>query len=271
MSEDRAQTYGEIAVCKIAHSQKLAKQMPEQDLDLTVPVGAALTIALMGLLAEESFIAQRLGKLGRKKSRPDTSLITRAAVRPGSRSKPRRGETKQLPAPDTTRPLACGWLIALLRVDIPERTSTMAKRPITPAELQGHLDEQLEFLERSAASFDAGYEGEAKELAVSLRVLLHDTQQSHSLLGQLGRREGTFVDTALHSSGYRDQLRAVQQIRPVAVRRPACGRGPLHRVARDRDVPAHRYRRGSPGPVVCGCEVGRLLGPRNRVTGPICR
>jgi hypothetical protein len=28
---------------------------------------AALTIALMGLLAEESLIAQRLGKLGRKK------------------------------------------------------------------------------------------------------------------------------------------------------------------------------------------------------------
>jgi hypothetical protein len=29
---------------------------------------AALTISLMGLLAEESLIAQRLGKLGRKKS-----------------------------------------------------------------------------------------------------------------------------------------------------------------------------------------------------------
>jgi hypothetical protein len=62
------QTYGEIAVCKIAHSQKLAKHVAEEDLDETYRSEAALTIALMGLLAEESLIAQRLGKLGRKKT-----------------------------------------------------------------------------------------------------------------------------------------------------------------------------------------------------------
>ena len=39
-------------------------------------------------------------------------------------------------------------------------------------------------------------DGEAKRLAVSLRVLLHDTKNSHSLLGQLGRKNN-FVDTAL--------------------------------------------------------------------------
>jgi hypothetical protein len=61
-------TYGEVAVCKIAHSQKLAKHVPEQELDATYRCEAALTIALMGLLAEESLIAQRLGRLGRKKS-----------------------------------------------------------------------------------------------------------------------------------------------------------------------------------------------------------
>jgi hypothetical protein len=61
-------TYGEIAVCKIAHSQKLAKHVNEQDLDTLYRSEAALTIALMGLLAEESLIAQRLGKLGRKKT-----------------------------------------------------------------------------------------------------------------------------------------------------------------------------------------------------------
>jgi hypothetical protein len=61
-------TYGEIAVCKIAHSQKLVKHVPEQDLDDIYRSEAALTIALMGLLAEESLIAQRLGKLGRKKT-----------------------------------------------------------------------------------------------------------------------------------------------------------------------------------------------------------
>jgi hypothetical protein len=61
-------TYGEVAVCKIAHSQKLAKHVNEQDLDETYRSEAALTISLMGLLAEESLIAQRLGKLGRKKN-----------------------------------------------------------------------------------------------------------------------------------------------------------------------------------------------------------
>jgi hypothetical protein len=62
------ETYGEVAVCKIAHSQKLASQIPEEDLDQIYRSEAALTISLMGLLAEESLIGQRLGKLGRKKT-----------------------------------------------------------------------------------------------------------------------------------------------------------------------------------------------------------
>ena len=61
-------TYGEVAVCKIAHSQKLAKHVAEEDLDELYRSEAALTVGLMGLLAEESLIAQRLGKLGRKKT-----------------------------------------------------------------------------------------------------------------------------------------------------------------------------------------------------------
>ena len=61
-------TYGEVAVCKVAHSQKLVAQIPEEELDLTCRSEAALTVSLMGLIAEESLIAQRLGKLGRKKT-----------------------------------------------------------------------------------------------------------------------------------------------------------------------------------------------------------
>jgi hypothetical protein len=60
--------YGEVAVCKIAHSQKLTAHVAEEVLDSTYRNEAALTISLMGLLAEESLIAQRLGKLGRKKT-----------------------------------------------------------------------------------------------------------------------------------------------------------------------------------------------------------
>jgi hypothetical protein len=62
------ETYGEVAVCKIAHSQKLVAHVAEDQLDITYRNEAALTISLMGLLAEESLIAQRLGKLGRKKT-----------------------------------------------------------------------------------------------------------------------------------------------------------------------------------------------------------
>jgi len=60
--------YGEVAACKIAHSQKLTKELPVEQLDRDYRSEAALTIALMGLLAEESLISQRLGKLGRKKT-----------------------------------------------------------------------------------------------------------------------------------------------------------------------------------------------------------
>jgi hypothetical protein len=41
--------------------------VPTETLDLEYRSEQALTIALMGLMAEESLIAQRLGKLGRKK------------------------------------------------------------------------------------------------------------------------------------------------------------------------------------------------------------
>jgi len=61
-------TYGEVAICKIAHSQKLSKHVTEQELDEIYRSDVALTMSLMGLLAEESLIAQRLSKLGRKKT-----------------------------------------------------------------------------------------------------------------------------------------------------------------------------------------------------------
>jgi hypothetical protein len=61
------QVFGEVAACKIAHSQKLVGlQMAQEVIDSEYRTENALTIALMGLMAEESLIAQRLGKLGRK-------------------------------------------------------------------------------------------------------------------------------------------------------------------------------------------------------------
>jgi hypothetical protein len=78
-------------------------------------------------------------------------------------------------------------------IDLPH----MAKIPQSATELQEHLADHQGFLQDSAAAYDRGRDGEAKRLAVSLRVLFHDTSSSHSLLGQMGRLLGQFLSTAI--------------------------------------------------------------------------
>ena len=60
--------------------------------------------------------------------------------------------------------------------------------PVThDGRLTGLLTEQIDFLRTSCERFDSGATHEAKRIALSLRVLLHDTKQgSVSLLQQLG-------------------------------------------------------------------------------------
>ena len=66
----------------------------------------------------------------------------------------------------------------------------------TEDELRTHLQEQVRFLKTSAESFDKGDRTEAKRLAVAVRILFHDTKHSLSLLGQLGLKSCSFLDTA---------------------------------------------------------------------------
>lgn len=61
----------------------------------------------------------------------------------------------------------------------------MSKIQQTKTELLSHLGDSIGFLRASSASFDAGFLGEAKRLATTIRVLVHDTHNSKSLLGQL--------------------------------------------------------------------------------------
>lgn len=61
---------------------------------------------------------------------------------------------------------------------------TVAKRD--RIDLLEALAEQLEFLDLSCASFDAGNRSEAKRLALTVRVLCHTTKNSHGLLNLLG-------------------------------------------------------------------------------------
>ena len=66
---------------------------------------------------------------------------------------------------------------------------------LSPSEFENHLKVQISFLETSANSFDAGAEEEAMRLAVAIRVLVHETKSSHSLLGQMGKNL-EFYDTS---------------------------------------------------------------------------
>jgi len=66
-------------------------------------------------------------------------------------------------------------------------------------ELQQHLKDTIQALELSTDALDKGYEGEAKRLAAAIRVLVHDTDSSKSLLGQLGRKTISFYDTCAPS------------------------------------------------------------------------
>jgi hypothetical protein len=72
-----------------------------------------------------------------------------------------------------------------------------AKRvPRKYSDLLGALRDQRELLRNAAERYDAGSEVEAKNIAVRLRVFLHDTKNCHSLLAQLGIKERLpFLDT----------------------------------------------------------------------------
>ena len=64
-------------------------------------------------------------------------------------------------------------------------------------ELQQHLKDTVQALELSSHAFDDGCEGEAKRCAAAIRVLVHDTSYSKSLLNQLGLKEASFYDTSV--------------------------------------------------------------------------
>lgn len=63
-------------------------------------------------------------------------------------------------------------------------------------ELLSHLREQIGFLRASCKAVDEGLIAEAKRIAAALRLLLHDTGRSQSLLGQLGILKVEFFGTA---------------------------------------------------------------------------
>ena len=73
----------------------------------------------------------------------------------------------------------------------------MSEHVQTGEELLSHLKSQIEFMKLSASAFDNGFEDEAKRLAVVIRVLVHDTSNSISLLTLLNKKNVEFYDSAV--------------------------------------------------------------------------
>jgi len=67
-------------------------------------------------------------------------------------------------------------------------------------ELKEHLKKQLRFLSRSCDSYDKGHKDEAIRIATVIRVLVHDTKNSTSLLKHLQAKSIKLLSTVLEPS-----------------------------------------------------------------------
>lgn len=67
----------------------------------------------------------------------------------------------------------------------------------SPDDLQRHLRNAIQALKISSEAYDKGFTGEAVRLAQTLRVLIHHTNESKSLLYQLGKQNMYFYDSSI--------------------------------------------------------------------------
>ena len=73
----------------------------------------------------------------------------------------------------------------------------MGRVSLDKIDLERHLSEQLEFIKRSIEAFDQGQTTEAKRIATRIRLLVHDTNKSTSLLAQLSLKELAYLDAGV--------------------------------------------------------------------------
>lgn len=99
----------------------------------------------------------------------------------------------------------------------------------TVLDFEKHLRETREALALSCDAYDQGYNGEAKRLALAVRVLVHDTGNSTSLLTHLGKKDIRFYATPTWpESGGRNLLPNNSLI--AVMIRGGKGIAPAHRV-----------------------------------------
>ncbi|MBU4433821.1 MAG: hypothetical protein KKC14_05315 [Alphaproteobacteria bacterium] len=71
----------------------------------------------------------------------------------------------------------------------------MTRYTLSKADLEAHLEGAKRRLARSCDAFDAGDGYAVTEIATVLRLMLHDSKSSKSLLGQLGLKSKPFFDS----------------------------------------------------------------------------
>jgi len=76
----------------------------------------------------------------------------------------------------------------------------VAKYRLSNKELLENFEEQMHLLLSACKAYDAGEEVQAKNIAIRLRVLAHDSRRSQSLLGQLDKKRGLFASTLIDYS-----------------------------------------------------------------------
>lgn len=72
----------------------------------------------------------------------------------------------------------------------------MPRVAVSSDKIEEHFVEQLRLLKKSAAEFDAGDKGEFRRMALAMRVLVHNTGKSSSLIKQVGLADAKFVSSA---------------------------------------------------------------------------
>lgn len=104
----------------------------------------------------------------------------------------------QMGAPDTEP--TCSYFKIYDSPLVAQKNITEKRGDVT---LKDHLRRQLEYIRRSCELYDAGHLDESIRLAVTIRVLLHDTKQSQSLLRQMNIKDKVKLAT---SFGYSETL-----------------------------------------------------------------
>jgi hypothetical protein len=139
----------------------------------------------------------------------------------------------------------------------------MAKYEQTKGELVKHLKEQIAFMQASTASFDNGFEGEAKRLAIAIRILLHETEKSTSLLSQLVKKDISFYDSAIKHEPNAFQTFGLTSIRMTAGR----GAGAEYKAPLDdRNIEKIDFRRWWEENIIYKDGAGNIFTRRDLVT-----